>query len=94
MFTEVNYSSETGPTIFELSFDLEQYVRLPVVQLRDLVKLKHEALEFLEIVIFDCLKNCSDKFGFTCRCKGDVLCVILLQIPSRCYEVLDNCEAR
>jgi len=70
--------SEADSTIFELSFDLEQYIRLPVIQFRDLVKLKYRPLEILQITILHRLQNCSNEFGFTRRTKGDVLCVIFL----------------
>lgn len=70
--------SEADSTILELSFDLEQYIRLPIIQFCDLVKLKYRALEILQITILHRLQNCTNEFGFTRRTKGDVLCVIFL----------------
>jgi hypothetical protein len=60
--------SDLGDTglLLDPSLDFQEYARLPVIQLRDLIKLNNSSGKHLLVTLLESFDENVDKFGFPC----------------------------
>jgi len=74
----------------DISLDLQQHVRLPVVQFGDLVEFNDSSGKGFGVTVLYSVNQGIHKLGFTCRGERRVLSSVLAQVSSSSHGILKD----
>jgi hypothetical protein len=94
VYADTSVLCETVLEIVNAPLYLEQYIRFPIVQLRDRIELDHNTSELLLVSSFECI---NDRFHELCFTGGSKTCIlrrVFFDIPSSGNGILNTVSVR